>query len=78
MKLTPRLLTLLQKEPRIDTILLGCTHYPLLLNKIVEYTPVDITILTQGEIVANSLEDYLQRHPHMEQSLLKNGVRENI
>lgn len=67
---------LLQKEPRIDTILLGCTHYPLLLKKIVEYTPVDITILTQGEIVANSLEDYLQRHPHMEQSLLKNGVRD--
>ena len=66
---------LLKKEPRIDTILLGCTHYPLLLKKITEYTPVDITVLTQGGIVANSLADYLHRHPAMTQRLGKNGSR---
>jgi glutamate racemase len=66
---------LLKKEPLIDTILLACTHYPLLLKKITEYTPVDITILTQGEIVANSLADYLNRHPEMETRLTKNNNR---
>ena len=66
---------LLKREPRIDTILLACTHYPVLLKKIVEYTPVDITILTQGEIVAVSLADYLRRHPEMESRLSKNGNR---
>ena len=64
---------LLKKEPRIDTILLACTHYPLLLKKIVEYTPVDITILTQGEIVASSLSDYLHRHKEMEERISKQG-----
>lgn len=66
---------LLKQEPLIDTILLACTHYPLLLKKITEYTPVDITILTQGEIVANSLADYLHRHPEMETRLTKNSNR---
>lgn len=66
---------LLKKEPRIDTILLACTHYPLLLKKITEYTPLDITILTQGQIVANSLADYLHRHPEMEAQLTKEGKR---
>lgn len=66
---------LLKKDPLIDTILLACTHYPLLLKKITEYTPVDITILTQGEIVANSLADYLHRHPEMETRLLKEGKK---
>ena len=64
---------LLKREPRIDTILLACTHYPVLLKKIIEYTPMDITILTQGEIVAVSLADYLHRHPDMEKRLSKNG-----
>ncbi len=64
---------LLKKEPLIDTILLACTHYPILLKKITEYTPVDITILTQGKIVANSLSDYLYRHRAMEEQLSKNG-----
>lgn len=67
---------LLKQQPLIDTILLACTHYPLLLKKITEYTPVDITVLTQGEIVANSLADYLHRHPEMETRLLKNGRRD--
>ncbi len=64
---------LLKQDPLIDTILLACTHYPLLLKKITEYTPVDITILTQGEIVAKSLADYLLRHPEMETRLKKDG-----
>jgi len=64
---------LLKREPRIDTILLACTHYPVLLKKIIEYTPMDITILTQGVIVAVSLADYLHRHPEMESRLSKNG-----
>jgi glutamate racemase len=66
---------LLKQEPLIDTILLACTHYPLLIKKIIEYTPVDITILSQGEIVANSLADYLHRHPEMETRLAKNNNR---
>lgn len=65
---------LLKHEPRIDTILLACTHYPLLLKKITEYTPVDITILSQGGIVAASLADYLHRHPEMEKQLSKKGT----
>jgi glutamate racemase len=67
---------LLKREPLIDTILLACTHYPLLLKKITEYTPVDITILTQGEIVAVSLADYLHRHPEIETQLSKKGKLE--
>jgi len=60
---------LLKKDRDIDTILLACTHYPLLKKKIEEYVPVDVTILSQGEIVANSLADYLERHPEMEQQI---------
>jgi len=60
---------LLKKNRNIDTILLACTHYPLLKKKIEEYVPVDVTILSQGEIVANSLADYLERHPEIEQQL---------
>ena len=57
---------LLTQDDKIDTIILGCTHYPLLLNKIKQYTPQHITIVTQGELVAESLKDYLQRHPEMD------------
>jgi glutamate racemase len=60
---------LLKKDRDIDTILLACTHYPLLKKKIEEYVPVDVTILSQGEIVANSLADYLERHPEIERRL---------
>lgn len=55
-----------KQNPNIDTILLACTHYPLLLNKIKEYTPIGTKIISQGEIVANSLINYLQRHPEIE------------
>lgn len=64
---------LLKKDPLIDTILLACTHYPLLLKKITEYTPVDIKVLTQGGIVANSLADYLHRHTEINERILRDG-----
>ena len=64
---------LLKQSPLIDTILLACTHYPLLMDKIKEYSPADMTVLSQGEIVANSLKDYLHRHPETESSISKNG-----
>jgi len=57
---------LLSKSNKIDTIVLGCTHYPLLINKIRKYVPENINIVSQGEIVANSLKDYLKRHPEIE------------
>jgi glutamate racemase len=60
---------LLDQSPAIDTILLACTHFPLLHDKIREYTPADIKILSQGEIVADSLADYLQRHTEIEKKL---------
>jgi len=67
---------LLSQDPAIDTILLACTHYPILLEKIKEYSPADMKILTQGEIVAESLQDYLKRHPEMESACSKSGRRE--
>ena len=64
---------LLKDSPGIDTILLACTHYPLLLNKIEKFLPGRITVISQGEIVAKSLEDYLQRHKEIETQCTKNG-----
>ncbi len=64
---------LLKQSKDIDTILLACTHYPLLKNKILQYTPPSTKIISQGEIVANSLADYLQRHPEIESRCSKNG-----
>jgi len=57
--------SLLARDPQIDSIILGCTHYPLLLDKIRHYTPQEVRLLSQGEYVARSLENYLQRHPEM-------------
>lgn len=65
---------LFTKDPQIDTIILGCTHYPLLMDKIKKYVPSGITLLAQGEFVAASLKDYLMRHPEMDQKITKNGV----
>lgn len=62
---------LLAENPNIDSLLLGCTHYPLLLKKIREYLPEHIAIIQQGEIVANSLKAYLQKHSRLEESLKK-------
>src|SRR6476620_1984702 len=66
---------LLSRDPGIDAILLACTHYPLLKDKIRKYLPDHIRLLSQGEIVAHSLEDYLQRHPGMEACLSRHGQR---
>lgn len=59
----------------IDTVLLACTHYPLLTEKIKQYLPVSVNLLTQGEIVAKSLADYLQRHPEIAGQCSKDGRR---
>ena len=64
---------LLAKDPLIDTVILGCTHYPLLLPKIQQYMPEGITIVSQGELVARSLKDYLHRHPEMDRKCTKGG-----
>jgi glutamate racemase len=66
---------LLLKDPDIDTVLLACTHYPLLMDKLRRYLPGHITIVSQGNIVAESLSDYLVRHPEMEERCTKNGTR---
>jgi len=58
----------------IDTLLLACTHYPLLQNKIEAYLPDHIKVVAQGDIVANSLQNYLHRHPEMEARLSKNAT----
>ena len=64
------------KNPRIDTLLLACTHYPLLKDKIQKYLPQGVQLVSQGEIVAASLKDYLERHPEMEQRLSRNSQQE--
>lgn len=66
---------LLEQSPDIDTILLACTHYPLLLNKIQQFAPPNTTILSQGSIVSKSLVDYLIRHPELEAQCSKYGQR---
>ncbi|MBR5086502.1 MAG: glutamate racemase [Muribaculaceae bacterium] len=58
----------------IDSVILGCTHYPLLYDKIKKYAPTDVKIIEQGPIVAQSLKDYLERHPEMEQRCSKGGT----
>lgn len=58
---------LLSMSGEIDAIVLGCTHYPLLINKINNFLPNGIRVISQGEIVAKSLQDYLMRHPEIEQ-----------
>ncbi|TKC05680.1 glutamate racemase [Pedobacter polaris] len=67
---------LLQQSDDIDCILLACTHYPLLIPKIEQYLPKDIKLLSQGDIVANSLADYLKRHHEIEAYLGKTETRE--
>ena len=69
-----RIGNLLRKDPQIDTIILGCTHYPLLLNKILKYTPRNVRIVPQGEYVAYSLKDYLHRHADMQALCTQGGT----
>ena len=67
---------LLNQSPNIDTVILGCTHYPLLKPLIENHLPEHVQILTQGAIVANGLKDYLIRHPEMETRISKSASRE--
>ncbi|HEX6914041.1 MAG TPA: glutamate racemase [Chitinophagaceae bacterium] len=67
---------LLAQGPEIDTLLLACTHYPLMIEKIKEYAPVGTEVIAQGTIVANSLADYLRRHPEMEQRISRGSTKQ--
>lgn len=62
-----------EKDPLIDTIILACTHYPLFMNKIIRYLPKDAKVISQGKYVAESLRDYLQRHPEIDRKCTKQG-----
>ncbi len=64
---------LLSKEQDIDSIILGCTHYPILRDKIETFLPKHISVVSQGILVAQSLADYLERHPEMDERLSKEG-----
>jgi glutamate racemase len=65
---------ILKKNTKIDTLILACTHYPLLEKKIREYLPEGIRLVSQGKLVAESLEDYLCRHPEIETQCSKNNT----
>lgn len=64
---------LLGRDPQIDTIILGCTHYPILAKKIRQYLPEAIRMVSQGDIVAESLAEYLKRHPEMDARISRHG-----
>lgn len=64
---------LFSQDPEIDTVVLGCTHYPLLYSKIKRYMPAGVHVVVQGSIVAASLEDYLHRHPEIDAFCSKGG-----
>ena len=66
---------ILAKDRQIDTLLLACTHYPLLQKKIEKFLPAQVTLISQGAIVATSLEEYLQRHPEIEKKLTRGKQR---
>ena len=68
-----RIESLLRRDPLIDNVILGCTHYPLLLGKIRQYMPKSVNIIEQGHYVAESLQDYLRRHPEMRERLTEGG-----
>jgi len=67
------LLTLLQQDPEIDTILLGCTHYPILQETLQALLPGHVKVISQGPLVAERLADYMDRHPEIAESCAKNG-----
>lgn len=67
---------LINQSPAIDTVVLACTHYPMLVNKIMQFLPKNIALFQQGEVVAHSLLDYLQRHPEIDSLCGKSGSRE--
>ncbi|MBE6322843.1 MAG: glutamate racemase [Bacteroidales bacterium] len=65
---------LIKKDEQIDTLILGCTHYPLLIDKIKKYLPERVRIVSQGELIAESLENYLSRHENIDAKCTRNGV----
>lgn len=65
---------LLSRDPQIDCVILGCTHYPLLMNKIRKYMPSGVHVIEQGFYVADSLRDYLNRHPEMVERITCGGT----
>ena len=65
---------ILSRDPKIDTLILGCTHYPLLRQKIEQILPQGVQLLAQGDLVAESLADYLHRHTELEALLDKHGT----
>ncbi|MHA7108956.1 glutamate racemase [Sunxiuqinia elliptica] len=65
---------LFQKDPDIDSLILGCTHYPLLRDSIKKYVPKQVRIIEQGELVAAKTLDYLERHPEIDQNCSKNAT----
>lgn len=69
---------LFNRSAEIDTLILGCTHYPLLLDKIRQYLPSWVKVLSQGAIVAESLVDYLRRHPEMDERITRGGTVEYL
>ena len=66
---------IMQKDPQIDALILGCTHYPLLMPKILKYLPTGVRIVSQGDYVASSLKAYLERHPQIERKCSKDAFR---
>ena len=64
---------LLKKDPQIDTIVLACTHYPLIVNAIKKFIPNHVQLVAQGPLIAHGLHDYLLRHPEMETLCTRNG-----
>jgi glutamate racemase len=67
--------SLLSKDPQIDNLLLACTHYPLLIDSIRKFVPEDIQIIAQGKFIAESLKQYLEDHPEMNDLCSKEGTR---
>lgn len=65
---------LMRKDPLIDAIILGCTHYPLLMPSIVRHVPPGVRIVPQGQYVADSLKDYLSRHAELEKLITRKGT----
>ncbi len=65
---------LMAADPEIDSIILGCTHYPLLLPVIRKFVPENVHLLEQGKLVSSKLMEYLERHPEIDQKCTKSGV----
>lgn len=65
---------IMARDPEIDTLILGCTHYPLLLPRIRRYVPAGVAVVSQENIVAQSLKDYLRRHPEMDARCTKGAT----